>query len=136
MYRCEHRDQLSFEDFFLPFAGRLSGDHCWIKLADLIPWDDLEDEYASQFCKGFGACLASIPLAAGGAESVLGVLEGDALDRAGQDLGGLGGVVRHSGGLASDRLNFTAFYEALLEARGIHLGPARGDGTPGRKLSY
>ena len=36
----------------------------------------------------------------------------------------------------SERLNFTAFYEALLEARGIHLGPARGDGTPGRKLSY
>jgi len=36
----------------------------------------------------------------------------------------------------SDRLNFTAFYEALLEARGIHLGPARGDGAPGRKLSY
>ena len=36
----------------------------------------------------------------------------------------------------SERLNFTAFYEALLEARGIHLGPARGDGVPGRKLSY
>jgi hypothetical protein len=35
-----------------------------------------------------------------------------------------------------ERLNFTAFNEALLEARGIHLGPARGDGTPGRKLSY
>ena len=36
----------------------------------------------------------------------------------------------------SERLNFTAFYEALLEARGIHLGPGRGDGAPGRKLSY
>jgi hypothetical protein len=36
----------------------------------------------------------------------------------------------------SERLNFTAFYEALLEARGIHLGPSRGDGVPGRKLSY
>jgi hypothetical protein len=36
----------------------------------------------------------------------------------------------------TERLNFTAFYEALLEARGIHLGPARGEGTPGRKLSY
>ena len=36
----------------------------------------------------------------------------------------------------TERLNFTAFYEALLEARGIHLGPARGDGAPGRKLSY
>ena len=42
MYRCEHRDQLSFQDFFLPFGGQLSGDNRWIKLADLIPWDELE----------------------------------------------------------------------------------------------
>jgi hypothetical protein len=26
MYRREHRDQLSFKDFFLPFGGQLSGD--------------------------------------------------------------------------------------------------------------
>jgi hypothetical protein len=26
MYRREHRHQLSFEDFFLPFGGKLSGD--------------------------------------------------------------------------------------------------------------
>jgi hypothetical protein len=24
-------------------------------LADLVPWDELEDDYAAQFCKGFGA---------------------------------------------------------------------------------
>ena len=38
----EHRDQLSFKDNFLPFGGQLSGDNRWIKLADLIPWDELE----------------------------------------------------------------------------------------------
>jgi hypothetical protein len=37
MYRREHRDQLSFKDFFLPFGGQLSGDNRWIKLAELIP---------------------------------------------------------------------------------------------------
>jgi hypothetical protein len=47
MYRREHRDQLSFEDFFLPFGGKLSGDNRWIKLAELIPWDELEDEYVA-----------------------------------------------------------------------------------------
>ncbi len=41
MYRREHRHQLSFEDFFLPFGGKLSGDNRWIKLAELIPWDEL-----------------------------------------------------------------------------------------------
>ena len=37
-----------------------------------------------------------------------------------------------------ERLNFTAFYEALLQAKGFHLGEAgsKPPGTPGRKLSY
>jgi IS5 family transposase len=39
MYRREHRHQLSLEDYFLPFGGKLSGDNRWIKLADLIPWE-------------------------------------------------------------------------------------------------
>ena len=36
----------------------------------------------------------------------------------------------------ADRLNFTAFYEALLEAKGVSLGDGGSKGTPGRKLSY
>jgi hypothetical protein len=43
------------EDFFMPFGGKLSGDNRWIKLAALIPWNEPEDGYAAQFCKGFGA---------------------------------------------------------------------------------
>ena len=37
-----------------------------------------------------------------------------------------------------ERLNFTAFYEALLEAKGINLGDSGvpGIGKGGRKLSY
>ena len=37
-----------------------------------------------------------------------------------------------------DRLNFTAFYEALLEAKGVNLGTGVGGGIGkgGRKLSY
>ena len=37
-----------------------------------------------------------------------------------------------------ERLNFTAFYEALLEAKGINLGDSgvAGIGKGGRKLSY
>lgn len=37
----------------------------------------------------------------------------------------------------SDRVNFTAFYEALLNAKGIELGGgSAGVGKGGRKLSY
>ncbi len=37
-----------------------------------------------------------------------------------------------------ERLNFTAFYEALLEAKGVNLavGGTAGGGKGGRKLSY
>jgi hypothetical protein len=39
-----------------------------------------------------------------------------------------------------DRLNFTAFYVALLEAKGVSLGTGDGKGSgrgrPGRQLSY
>ena len=37
----------------------------------------------------------------------------------------------------SERLNFTAFYEALLEAKGVSLGEgSHGPKRPGRHLSY
>lgn len=37
----------------------------------------------------------------------------------------------------TERLNFTAFYEALLEAKGINLGEnGSGKGKAGHKLSY
>jgi hypothetical protein len=65
MYRRGHRDQLSFEDFFLPFGGKLAGENRWIKLAELIPWDDLEDDYAAQFCKGLGAPAKPFRMALG-----------------------------------------------------------------------
>ena len=50
-------------------------------------------------------------------------------------------IVRACGYVSSkkdggDRLNFTAFYEALLEAKGVELGGGGKVGKGGRKLSY
>ena len=36
----------------------------------------------------------------------------------------------------SDRVNFTAFYEALLSAKGVEMGGSSSVGMGGRKLSY
>lgn len=44
----EHRNPLSFEDFMLPFGGYLSAEKRGLKHADLIPWDNLEDDYQSE----------------------------------------------------------------------------------------
>lgn len=58
LYRREHRHQLSFENFF-PLGGKLSVDNRWIKLAELNPWDELGEDYASHFCRCFGAPATS-----------------------------------------------------------------------------
>ncbi len=65
LYRREHRHQLSLAAFFLPFGGQLLGDNRWIKLAEPIPWNELEDDYATHFCKGFGAPVKSFCMALG-----------------------------------------------------------------------
>lgn len=55
MYRTAYADQLSFENFYLPFGGKLSRDNRWVKLADLIPWKELELDYARQFSEDIEA---------------------------------------------------------------------------------
>lgn len=37
------------DDFFLPFGGKLNKDNRWVKLETLIPWWELEEEYAKCF---------------------------------------------------------------------------------------
>lgn len=56
VYRCEHWsrlehwNRLSFEDYcFMPFGGKLSGDHRGVTLADLNPWDELETTMRRRF---------------------------------------------------------------------------------------
>jgi hypothetical protein len=50
----EHRHQISLADFFLQFGGKPSGDNRCFKLAEIIPCDELENYYATQFYKELG----------------------------------------------------------------------------------
>ncbi len=45
MYYQEDRDQISMEEFFLPFGGRLRKDNRWVRLAGIMPWDRIEEIY-------------------------------------------------------------------------------------------
>lgn len=66
MYRQESPKQLSFEDFYLPFGGHLNPDNRWVRLAELIPWDEFEESYADQFAQsGQGAPAKPFRLALG-----------------------------------------------------------------------
>lgn len=48
MYR-KTDPQMEFEDFILPFPGKLSSNNRWVKLAKIIPWEELEDRYSEPF---------------------------------------------------------------------------------------
>lgn len=47
MYRKQDHEQLKFEDFYLPFSGKLRADNRWLRLAHEIPWAELGGEYVS-----------------------------------------------------------------------------------------
>lgn len=65
MYRRSTPGQLSFENFYLPFGGKLSGENRWVKLAQLIPWEEFEAQYAEQLSEGMGAPAKSFRMALG-----------------------------------------------------------------------
>ena len=66
MYKKENKQQLEFEDFYLPFGGKLRSDNRWIKLSKIIPWDEIEEEYSKNFSDlGIGAPAKSVRMALG-----------------------------------------------------------------------
>ena len=65
MYRQSPTGQLSFENFYLPFGGKLSGENRWVRLAELVPWEQFESEYAEQFSEGQGAPAKPFRMAIG-----------------------------------------------------------------------
>ena len=48
MYRKKDR-QIHMNKFIKPFSGTLNTNNRWVQMAELIPWDEFEDEYASNF---------------------------------------------------------------------------------------
>merc|ERR1712178_286895 len=47
--------RIETEKFELPFEGKLSPNNRWVIMAELIPWDDFEEEYAKLFSAEKGA---------------------------------------------------------------------------------
>ena len=45
----KRRQPARFEDFYLPFGGKLRSNNRWVLLAKMVPWDTVESLYAEQF---------------------------------------------------------------------------------------
>jgi transposase, IS5 family len=58
--------QLEFEDFIMPFDGKLKKNNRWVQLAKLMPWDFIEENYAKNFAEsGMGSPAKSSRIALG-----------------------------------------------------------------------
>lgn len=49
MYKFEKDHQIAFTDFNQPAGLKLDMDNRWVKLAEVIPWTELEVKYAALF---------------------------------------------------------------------------------------
>lgn len=65
MYCAEDKNQLSLEDFILPFGGHLNMDNRWVKLARIMPWDYIDEVYAASMCPDNGRRAYSSRIAYG-----------------------------------------------------------------------
>jgi len=66
IYRKKNAQQPEFEEFYLPFSGRLRSDNRWVRLSKLIPWEEIEKEYAKHFAEsGMGAPAKAARIALG-----------------------------------------------------------------------
>ena len=68
MYYKPNPNQETIDGFFLPFGGKLSADNRWVKLAEMIPWEKIEEKYIESINEdrgrqalpsrlAFGACF-------------------------------------------------------------------------------
>ena len=83
MYRQSSPGQLSFQDFYLPFGGKLSEKNRWVNLAEMIPWEEFESLYASQFSEDMGAPAKGFRMALGALiiKEKLGVSDRETIDQ-------------------------------------------------------
>lgn len=65
MYRVDRRHQITFFDFNQSCGMQLHEANEWVKLADRIPWDKLEEKYAAMFPSNTGYPALSIRVALG-----------------------------------------------------------------------
>ncbi|NEZ56462.1 IS5 family transposase [Adonisia turfae] len=83
MYRQSSPGQLSFHDFYLPFGGKLSPENRWVKLAEMIPWEEFESTYSSQFSEDMGAPAKGFRMALGALiiKEKLGISDRETIDQ-------------------------------------------------------
>ena len=48
MYKFNRNSQITFSDFNQPLGMKMNANNRWVKKAEMIPWDKIEEKYAKQ----------------------------------------------------------------------------------------
>jgi IS5 family transposase len=62
MYRKYHNGPLSIEQFHVSSGGTFDPNNHWALLSSLMPWEELEEAYATQFSPTTAAPAKSVKL--------------------------------------------------------------------------
>ena len=54
MIKYTSNKQISIEEFIQPFGGTLSKENHWVKLANLLPWDEMVSVYVKKMSRKMG----------------------------------------------------------------------------------
>ena len=65
MYYRDDSEQLTMEEFFQPFGGRLRKDNRWVCLAGIMPWEYIEEIYVKNLSGETGRPAISSRIAFG-----------------------------------------------------------------------
>jgi hypothetical protein len=65
IYDFQSAGQLSIEEFYVPFGGKLDPGNRWVVLANVFPWEPLENQYAPLFNAKTGAPAKPFRMALG-----------------------------------------------------------------------
>ena len=49
MYKKNNHSQTQLPNFYLPFGGKIRADNRWVILADIVPWDVIDEMYSKNF---------------------------------------------------------------------------------------
>ena len=49
MYISSDADQITIEEYFMPFGGKLLKTNRWVKLASIMPWEHIKQIYMASF---------------------------------------------------------------------------------------
>ena len=65
MYKKDQNHQYTLTDFNQPIGLKMNPENRWIKKAEMIPWDDIENRYAKLFPSNTGKPAKSLRMALG-----------------------------------------------------------------------